>query len=58
MEDNLLLESIERYLKGEMSPEEKVHFEQLRKDTPEIDLMVVEHSMFLHQWMRLVKTEI
>ena len=49
MEENLLLEAIERYLKGEMGYEEKIYFEQLRKNTPEIDLLVVEHSMFLQQ---------
>ncbi len=49
MEDNLLLDAIERYLKGEMSAEEKTDFEQLRKNTPTIDLMVVEHAMFLQQ---------
>ncbi len=49
MEDNILLDAIERYLKGEMSAEEKAYFEELRKNTPEIDLLVVEHTMFLHQ---------
>ena len=49
MEDILLLETIERYLNGNMLPEEKAYFEQLRKNTPEIDQMVVEHKLFLHQ---------
>jgi S1-C subfamily serine protease len=49
MEDNILLQAIERYLDGDMLPAEKVYFEQLRKTTPEIDQMVVEHAMFLHQ---------
>lgn len=49
MDDILLLEAIERYLRGEMPPEEKAYFEDLRKRTPEIDLMVVEHQMFLNQ---------
>ncbi|MDE3145128.1 MAG: trypsin-like peptidase domain-containing protein [Bacteroidota bacterium] len=49
MEDNLLLQAIERYLDGTMLPAEKAYFEELRKNTPEIDQMVVEHSMFLHQ---------
>jgi S1-C subfamily serine protease len=49
MEDIQLLEVIERYLSGEMSEEEKAQFEQLRKTTPEIDQMVVEHKLFLHQ---------
>ncbi len=49
MEDIQLLEAIERYLSGTMPPEEKAYFEQLRKNTPEIDQMVVEHKLFLHQ---------
>ncbi|MBY0349237.1 MAG: serine protease [Hydrotalea flava] len=49
MEDILLIQAIERYLDGTMLPAEKAYFEQLRKNTPEIDQMVVEHSMFLAQ---------
>jgi hypothetical protein len=49
MDDILLLEAIERYLSGEMNTDERNYFEALRKQTPEIDQMVVEHNMFLHQ---------
>lgn len=49
MKDTLLLDAIERYLSGNMLPEEKAYFEQIRKNTPEIDQMVVEHKLFLHQ---------
>jgi serine protease Do len=49
MDDILLLEAIERYLSGDMNAAERAYFENLRKNTPEIDQMVVEHSMFLHQ---------
>lgn len=49
MDDIQLLEAIELYLMGDMSKEEMAQFEQLRKKTPEIDQMVVEHEMFLHQ---------
>lgn len=49
MDDILLLEAIERYLNDDMSVEERTYFENLRKNTPEIDQMVVEHNMFLHQ---------
>lgn len=49
MEDLQLLDAIERYLNGTMLPEEKAHFLQLRKNTPEIDQMVVEHRLFLQQ---------
>jgi S1-C subfamily serine protease len=47
MEDILLLETIEKYLTGAMSNQEVELFETLRKSTPEIDQMVIEHSMFL-----------
>lgn len=49
MEDIVLLEAVERYITGQMSPEEKAWFKQLRESTPEIDQMVVEHRLFLHQ---------
>ncbi len=49
MEDMQLLDTIERYLNGTMLPEEKKYFQQLRKNTPEIDQMVVEHRLFLQQ---------
>ena len=49
MEDMQLLDTIERYLNGSMLPEEKKYFQQLRKNTPEIDQMVVEHRLFLQQ---------
>lgn len=49
MDDILLLDTAERYLKGELSAEEKASFEQLRQKNSDVDQMVVEHSMFLHQ---------
>lgn len=49
MDDILLLEAIENYLSGKMSREEREYFENLRKTTPEVDQMVVEHGMFLQQ---------
>jgi hypothetical protein len=49
MDDIQLLASIESYLAGEMSPTEVAVFEALRKKTPEIDQMVVEHKLFQHQ---------
>lgn len=49
MDDIQLLETIERYLTGEMNASEMAQFELLRQKTPEIDQMVVEHSMFLHE---------
>jgi len=47
MEDIQLLESVERYLRGEMNAEEKAYFEHLRTTNPELDQLVVEHTMFL-----------
>ena len=49
MDDIQLIEAIERYLNGEMSNTEMEQFESMRKSTPQIDQMVVEHSMFLHE---------
>ena len=52
IEDIKLLEAVERYISGQMSPDERVHFEQLRKSNPEVDQMVVEHTFFLQQMNR------
>jgi S1-C subfamily serine protease len=49
MEDIQLQEAIERYLTGDMSVEERTQFEAIRKTTPEIDQMVIEHAMFLRE---------
>jgi S1-C subfamily serine protease len=49
MEDILIIDAVERYLRDEMSKEEKIFFEELRKNNPEVDQLVVEHSMFLSQ---------
>jgi len=52
MEEMQLLDAVERYLADEMPAEEKAYFEQLRKSNPEVDQLVVEHSMFLQQMGR------
>ena len=49
MDDIQLLEQIEKYLTGEMSADELIQFESMRKTTPELDHMVVEHKLFMHQ---------
>ena len=49
MEDTLLIDAAERFVKGEMSPEEKIYFEELRKNNPELDQAVVEQIFFLNQ---------
>ncbi|MDF2191769.1 serine protease [Paraflavitalea sp. CAU 1676] len=52
MEEMQLLDAVERYLNNEMPADEKAFFEQLRKTNPEVDQLVVEHSMFLQQMDR------
>ena len=52
MEETIMMDAIERYIRGEMLPEEKVFFEHLRKSNPGIDQMVVEHTIFLNQMNR------
>ena len=49
MEDIKILETVERYIAGQMTPDERVYFEGLRKSNPEIDQAVVEHTFFLQQ---------
>jgi S1-C subfamily serine protease len=49
MEDTLLIDAAERYIKGEMSPEEMTYFEEIRKSNPELDQAVVEHIFFLNE---------
>jgi S1-C subfamily serine protease len=49
MEDIILLEAVERYIRGEMTTEEKKYFEHTHKTNPELDQLVVEHTMFLQQ---------
>lgn len=52
MNDLNILEAVERYISGEMGPEERMYFEQLRKSNTEIDQAVVEHTHFLQQLNR------
>ncbi len=56
IEDMKLLETVERYILGQMSPDERVRFEQLRKSNAEIDQAVVEHTYFLQQMNRFDET--
>ncbi len=49
MEDIQILEAVERYVRNELNPDEKIYFEELRKSNPEIDQMVVEHTLFLQK---------
>ena len=49
MQETVMLDTIERYIRGEMLPEERVFFEELRKNNPGVDQMVVAHTIFLNQ---------
>src|SRR4029079_1697549 len=53
MNDTLLLDAIERYRNGEMSPQEITFFEELRKNNPDIDQLVAEHTFFLGELDRM-----
>src|SRR5215212_3938133 len=57
MDDIKILEAVERYISGQMKPDERVHFENLRKSSPEIDQLVVEHTFFLQQMNRFDETK-
>lgn len=49
MEEIKLLEAVEKYIRGEMTTEEKIFFEQLRINNPDVDQLVVEQTMFYNQ---------
>ncbi len=49
MDDIKILDAVERYIRGEMKPDERLQFENLRKTNAEIDQLVVEHTLFLQQ---------
>ncbi len=49
MDEIKILDAVERYIRGEMKPDERLQFETMRKSSPEIDQLVVEHTLFLQQ---------
>jgi S1-C subfamily serine protease len=49
MDQLQLSEMVEKYLRGELSGAEKVAFEEMRMNDPELDQMVVEYHAFLDQ---------
>ena len=53
MNENLLLDAIERYRNGEMDDQERTFFKELRKNNPEIDQLAVEHLFFLGELEKL-----
>lgn len=50
--DIMILDAVERYIRGEMNPDERLHFETMRKANAAIDQLVVEHTLFLQQMNR------
>src|SRR5258705_2712744 len=52
MDDIKILDAVEKYIRGEMNPDERLYFENLRKTNSEIDQLVVEHTLFLQQMNR------
>ena len=52
MQDTTLLDAVERYINGDMLPEERLFFEHVRKTNPDVDQLVVEHTLFLEQFAR------
>lgn len=57
MTNDNLLETIERYLAGQMPEDEQAGFEALRHENAEVDAMVVEHQFFLQQLDQFGKTK-
>lgn len=49
MDEILLIDAVERFNNGEMSVQEIAMFDELRKNNPEVDQMVVEHLYFLNE---------
>lgn len=49
MDEIQILEAVERYIRGEMTPEERVYLEKLRQTNPEVDQLVVEQTMFYNK---------
>ncbi len=56
IEDLKIIDAIERYIAGEMTADERMYFESLRKSNPEIDQAVVEHTFLLQQMDRFDNT--
>lgn len=49
MDEQLLIETVEKYLKGELTPQELYFFEELRKSNPTVDQFVVEQSFLFNE---------
>jgi S1-C subfamily serine protease len=55
-DNNTLLDAVERYVRGEMLPEERRFFEHVRASNPEVDQLVIEHTLFLKQFTQYGET--
>jgi S1-C subfamily serine protease len=53
MEDINIMDAAERYIRDEMTQDERMQFENLRKANAEVDQFVVEHTLFLQQMNNL-----
>jgi len=49
MEDSLIIDATERYFNGQMDTNERIYFEELRKNNPELDQQIVEYIYFLKE---------
>ena len=49
MKEPLLIDAVERFIRGEMPEQERIYFEEMRKTNPELDQAVVEHLFFLNE---------
>ena len=49
MDEIVMMDTVERYLKGELTQEELAQFEKLRRENGDVDQLVVEQQMFLQQ---------
>lgn len=49
MEDSLLIDATERYVNGQMDANERIYFEELRKNNLELDQQIVEYIYFIKE---------
>jgi S1-C subfamily serine protease len=52
MDEGVLQDAVDRYLRMEMTQQERLVFEELRRTNPDVDQLVVSHSFFLQEMER------
>lgn len=57
MDEVQLQDAVDRYLRGEMPQEERLLFEELRRQNPEVDQLVVAHTFFLQEMERYAQVK-